>query len=149
MLNRFLLLSENPLSYCNGCQDVWFQKKKGKKKITSVFGLLKLKLYMAATIIPHSETYYRLLAHTRERVCTHCTLIHSLTVTNIYTCAEIHVHIEYRAMGPNGRNKCVNNCRWKSNLPLETSRGKRERERLVFFPSSPRQEMPRPQQQPE
>lgn len=89
---------------------------------------------MAATIIPHSETYYRFTRthSTHKRASVYTLHTHSLTVTNIYTCAEIHVHIEYRATGPNGRNKCVNNCRWKSNLPQETSRGKRERETCFF-----------------
>lgn len=71
------------------------QKRKQRKKETSVLG-------HRGTFIPHSETYYSFthththsVINTQESTSAHT--IHSLTHSQqqTYTCADIHAHIEY------------------------------------------------------
>lgn len=110
----------------------------------SVSGHSELKLYILCPIywdvlqlyslsLPVSLPLSRFLSHTHAHSDIHtrkheCTLTHSNKHIYKHTCA----HRIHRCKS-NGRNKCVNNCRWKSNIPQETSRGKRERDLFFSF----------------
>lgn len=44
-----------------------------------------------------------------------------------------HMYTQNTQMQAHGWNKCVNDCRWMSDLPQESSRGKRERDLFFSF----------------
>lgn len=103
------------------------EQKKKKKATLSPDSCDKVCVFtpekVPNTIATHTQTY----TWKQESINAH-----NYTPLKTNMCRHTCSHRIHRCKH-SGRNKCVNNCRWKSDLPQETSRGKKKRDLFFSF----------------